>query len=263
MLTHKTKIRIIIGISTIAVAALFFSKRIVQDSSYHAFADARTLLSIPNCMNVLSNLLMLIVGAVGVYFIATHKLRLGFSRANLCFFIALLLTSIGSAYYHYQPNNSSLVWDRLPMTITFMSFFAIILYEFISKSLSHKLFIPLIGIGLASILYWQLSKLAGFEDLRLYVLVQFLPLVLIMVIALLYKSSFKKTAWIIVGIYALAKLSEHFDYQIYLQTLNILSGHSLKHVLAGVAPLIYLLYLRRKQEKQSINYTVRAKQNFN
>jgi hypothetical protein len=31
-----------------------------------------------------------------------------------------VLTAVGSGYYHLAPDNESLFWDRLPMTIAFM-----------------------------------------------------------------------------------------------------------------------------------------------
>ena len=244
---HKTVI--LLGITTIAIVALFFVKRIAQDVTYHAFADGRFFALIPNAMNVLSNGLMFIVGCIGIYNIYTNKLRLGFSQANLLFFVAIVCTSIGSAYYHYNPNNNSLVWDRLPMTIAFMSFFTIVIFQFISKQVALKLLLPSVLIGISSILYWQITRRLGFEDLRFYVLVQFLPLILIVIITVLYPDNvFKRTTWLILGCYIIAKLCEQFDTPIF--KLIAFSGHSLKHLFAGIAPLIYLYYLRNEKKQK-------------
>ena len=170
---------ILFGVTSIAIVSLFFVKRITQDATYHAFADTRLLAHIPNAMNVLSNVLMFVAGCLGVYVTYTNKLRLGFPQANLLFFVAILFTSIGSAYYHYNPNDNTLVWDRLPMTIAFMSFFTIVVFQFVNKTVALKLLLPHILIGFSSVIYWQTTKRLGFEDLRFYVLVQFLPLLLI------------------------------------------------------------------------------------
>ena len=82
------------------------------------------------------------------------------------FSLAYLLTGFGSAYYHLEPNNPTLVWDRLPMTIGFMSLFALIFAERIDDGLGRKLF-PWLVAGFASVLYWHLA-----DDLRPYLLMQ-------------------------------------------------------------------------------------------
>lgn len=35
-----------------------------------------------------------------------------------CFYIGVAAVGFGSAYYHLQPNDSTLVWDRLPVSLT-------------------------------------------------------------------------------------------------------------------------------------------------
>ena len=37
------------------------------------------------------------------------------ARAYYIFFTDILLVAFGSAWYHYNPNNTSLVWDRQAM----------------------------------------------------------------------------------------------------------------------------------------------------
>ena len=39
------------------------------------------------------------------------------------------MVAIGSSYYHWKPSNSRLVWDRLPMTVGFMSLVAVVISE--------------------------------------------------------------------------------------------------------------------------------------
>lgn len=209
------------------------------------------MLAIPNFMNVVSNGLLLIVGVTGVVLIITHKRSSAFYQANLLFFAAILATAIGSAYYHYNPNSETLVWDRLPMTMAFTAFFAIVMYEIVSPTFSKKVLIPLVLIGVISIAHWQFTKYVGKEDLRLYVLVQYLPILLIFLILILYKRSpFKIVAGLVFTAYLIAKACELMDSAIY-EALKIISGHSLKHLFAGIAPLLYLHYLV-KQNKEFI-----------
>ncbi len=236
--------------SEIAVG-LFFINPITQDINYHDFADKRHFYGIPNTLNIVSNIVIFLVGILGVLFILQFKLKLGFTRANLFFFSALIFTAVGSSYYHLNPTNETLIWDRLPMTMTFMAFFSVVIYEFISKTHSYKLLFPLIALGFCSILYWQLTKQLGKEDLRFYVLVQFLPIILIVLILTMYrKNQFSKTTWFIVLMYVLAKLFEEFDYQVF-SILQCVSGHSIKHLFAGIAPLFYLIYLLKQRKYQT------------
>jgi hypothetical protein len=93
---------------------------IAQDEAYHMFADSRTLCDIPNFWNVISNLPFAAVGILGLW-----KLR---GLADRVLFTGVLLTFFGSAYYHLAPSDARLVWDRLPMTITFMSLLACVLF---------------------------------------------------------------------------------------------------------------------------------------
>ncbi|MEJ7830980.1 MAG: hypothetical protein WKF91_22430, partial [Segetibacter sp.] len=37
-------------------------------------------------------------------------------------FTDFLLLTFGSGYYHWQPNNETLVYDQIPITIVLMSF---------------------------------------------------------------------------------------------------------------------------------------------
>ncbi len=142
---------------------LFFLDPIAQDVKYHSFADQNTLLGIPNFWNVLSNLPFLITGLWGLRIIVKQKAPI----AMVVFFIGIILVGPGSAYYHWNPNNITLIWDRLPMTIAFTSFFIWILSIFISDKIKKAL-IPALLVGAASVVYWAMV-----DDLRFYAWVQF------------------------------------------------------------------------------------------
>ena len=86
-----------------------------QDTNYHLFADNRTLMAIPNFLDVASNLPFLIVGVLGLRYLRREESG-DHGLPWSAFFLGVSLVSIGSAYYHWNPTNQSLVWDRLPMT---------------------------------------------------------------------------------------------------------------------------------------------------
>lgn len=231
--------------------AVFSIEPMAQDPAYHHFIDQRTLLSIPHCLNVLSNLLFLFVGVTGLYLLVKDRLVIldEMKPAYLVLFFAVSLVAFGSGYYHLSPSNDTLLWDRLPMAIAFMALFSVVVAETISVKLANRLLYPLIFTGLFSVVYWHITEQAGQGDLRLYILVQFLPMLLIPVILVFFRSRFNTQAhyWFMLMAYVAAKLLEHFDREIY-QSLQLVSGHSLKHIAAAIAVIFLLLGFIKRQE---------------
>jgi hypothetical protein len=245
------KQRLLIAVCLVAVIATLLAPRIPQDPDYHLFADGGSWLSIPNALNVLSNLLFAWIGIEGLFRLLGQKslhILQQMKVAYVTFFAALLFIAIGSIYYHWSPDNLSLAWDRLPMTIAFMSFISILLAERVSCRIAGRLFPLLIIAGVGSIVYWQYSELAGQGDLRFYALVQFLPVLLTPLILLSFESRYSRGSdiWWLWLWYIAAKLCEVFDHDIY-QWLQFLSGHSLKHIGAGIGCLVFLRHLRHRR----------------
>lgn len=238
----KNQLILLYVLSAIAVIACFFIKPIPQNPAYHHFADCITLFSIPNFWNVVSNLPFVIVGIMGIVkaiSIKAYPLKPNFAW----FFAGILLTGFGSGYYHWHPDSDTLIWDRLPMTISFMSFLSIIIGEFIDGDTGKRVLYPLLVAGIASIINWVVT-----DDLRMYALVQFLPILLILIILFLSKkeTAHKKYFWLIIVFYTIAKLLESYDVRIYDMTYKTVSGHALKHVAAAVAPFLFYRFLDRK-----------------
>ncbi len=221
---HTNRARLFIAAAALAGLAFFlFVPPIAQDETYHSFADSRTIWGIPNFWNVVSNFPFAVVGIVGLW-----KLRASFDRG---LFAGVLLTFFGSSYYHLAPSDSRLVWDRLPMTLVFMALLACVVSGEKDSRSTRWLLALLLTCGVASVLWWRISN-----DLRFYALVQFVPF-LILVPALWFVRDARYLAAVF-GFYALAKLAEFWDRAIFLG-LSI-SGHSIKHALAGVATYFIL-----------------------
>ena len=234
MATRHWRLYLIGAIGTAVIAAAFFIDPLPQDPAYHAFADRGRMLGIPNFWNVMTNLPFLFVGFVGL----ARARRLSDATLGLhyrVFCIGVSLVALGSAYYHFDPSTPALVWDRLPMTIAFMALFAAVLSDRVSQTLGRALLWPLITLGIASIAWWIRTELAGQGDLRPYAIVQFLPMLLVPLILLLSKSGGLDTAflWKSLAAYGAAKLAEHLD-PVILDATGVLSGHSLKHLLAAL-----------------------------
>lgn len=219
-----------------ASAGVWLLEPIPQDPAYHDFADQRALFGVAHFWNVASNLPFLIVGALG--WLQSRKVaspELGTHYRVLC--VAVTLVAIGSGWYHHAPSNATLVWDRLPMTVAFMTLFSALIADRISWLLGRALLWPLAVAGIASIAWWVRTEAAGAGDLRAYALVQFLPMVLMPLILLLWRdgSLAARTLWLALGAYALAKLLEHFDAAVFAATGGLVAGHALKHLAAALA----------------------------
>jgi Ceramidase len=178
---------------------------IVQNQNYHDFADQRTLFGIPNFWNVVSNIPFIGIGAVGLW-------QFGRSPATMLLFLGIFLTGFGSAYYHLEPNDQTLFWDRLPMAISFMAILAIAIVERVDTRAGAILLWPMTAIGVFSMLLWHWTG-----DLRLYAWVQFFPCLALPLIFILFAPRFSGTIyWLIAAaLYALAKLFEFYDSTIY------------------------------------------------
>jgi hypothetical protein len=217
---------------------------VLQDESYHQFADQRTIWGIPNFWNVISNLAFLVSGVWGIGALRrAEAFRCPWERAAFGVLLAgVLLTAAGSAYYHLRPNNGTLVWDRLPMTLAFLSLFSMTIGERIDPRLGRALLLPLLVAGTASVLYWKATG-----DLRSYGLTQFVPLIAIPAMLLLFPAHYSHSGgiWAMAGLYVLAKAVELYDRPI--GALMATGGHPWKHVLAAAAVACYVAAVRRRR----------------
>ncbi len=237
-------------VSLISIVGVYLLGPVEQDPGYHVFIDRRIILGVPNFWNVISNLAFLLVGLMGLHgllFSPRYKIIGEMREAYILFFIGVTLVALGSGYYHISPDNASLVWDRLPMTIAFMALFSVIIGEFISVRLAQMVLWPLVVLGALSVFYWYYTELTGTGDLRVYILVQYLPMMIAPLIMLFFKSGFTRNSgyWFMLSAYLLAKVFESFDGEVF-NMLTLLSGHTLKHLTAavGILFLLHALYHR-------------------
>jgi len=252
----KGLIGIVIVVICITICILL-QEPIAQSIDYHAFKDNRTFIFVPNFLNVISNLAFVVVGVIGLYNLLVSKnvvIVEKFKAGYIVLFLGLLLIGFGSGYYHLWPNNETLVWDRLPMTLSFMALVAIIITEYISINTGKQLLYPLLMLGGGSVAYWNYTESIDAGDLRFYILIQFIPLVIIPLILLVFKPVFShgNRYWWLLLAYVLAKFLEHFDAVIF-ETLSIVSGHTLKHLLAAFG-MFCLLSGYKKRKYMEVKY---------
>jgi hypothetical protein len=244
MKSFSIKIWFIALISLGTFLFLFSKSAITQSATYHQFVDQRPFLGIPNGQNVLSNVLFLITGLIGLKEILKHKSLV--STSWIAFFTSILLIAPGSAYYHWAPSNFSLIWDRLPMSFAFMAFYVILLSELVHIKCAK--FLPwALMTGMLSVLTWVATG-----DLRFYLWIQFSLFATVPLILILFPSRYTHKSWYALAllVYGFAKWAEVMDKQIFEGTSQLISGHSLKHILAslGLAGMWWMVKIRTEIE---------------
>lgn len=202
-------------------------------ADYHAFADRRLALGIRNAADVLSNLAFLAVGLLGLARLAASPEAPG-RRPLTLFFGAVAAVAVGSAHYHLAPDDATLLWDRLPMTIAFVAALVLVLTRVVSRAWERALG-PLVVLGVASALHWRLTG-----DVRVYAWVQLAPLLVAPAVLVLYREreAARRLAAplsLAVSLYVLAKVAEVTDVRVFEITGGVVSGHTLKHLLAASA----------------------------
>jgi hypothetical protein len=236
---------LLIAIAAIGAVALLFVGPMPQDQAYHEFADRRPALDIPNVMDVLSNVPFTIVGVIGLLWVlkSAHAFRSAAERrAALVFFVSVAFVGPGSGWYHLEPNNDTLLWDRVPIAAAAMALFAVLLAERFGPRIGGRLLAPLVLLGLASALYWGIT-----DDLRPYGFAQFFPIAGIILLVSLTRAPYSNGYGYLVtiGFYALAKVAESTDRAVFDATGQV-SGHTLKHLFAAAGAWWILRMMRRR-----------------
>jgi hypothetical protein len=246
------RVWVLVAAVAAAIVVVFLFPAIPQSEAYHKFADQRPLLGIANCLNVISNAPFLFIGLAGMG-LALRGTRAGtnlFLDARerwpwFAFFLGVMLTAFGSAWYHHHPDDHTLVWDRIPMTIGFMALVAAVVAERISVRVGLGLFLPLVALGIGSVIYWEITQTRGHGDLRPYVVAQFGSLLTLIFIFGLFPARYTRGLDFVtaLGLYGAAKVFEAADKLVFAAG-HIVSGHTFKHLVAALSTYWILRMLR-------------------
>ncbi len=232
-----------VGLALLVGAAIWlFMPAIGQQQSYHQFADSRAWRGIPNVADVLSNLAFVAVGLLGFYRVQQGQRPLPqVVRISLnVFFLGLFITGFGSAYYHWNPNDETLVGDRLPMTVAFAGVFGAILAERVSARSGIVVLLLMLVVGPASVFFWRSTG-----DLSLYVVVQFGGMAGMLLLLSLTKAGHDPFPWwALLAWYAVSKLMESGDALVWNASRELVAGHALKHIAAAIGGLAIANALR-------------------
>lgn len=247
----RTRNLLLIGLTLLAVAAALFVPAMPQPSVYHDFADKRQAYGIENFLDVVSNLAFAIAGVAGLALVLRPRTCFASPAERLpylVFGIGVLLTAAGSCYYHLKPNNETLFWDRLPMTIAFMGLVSAQIVDRVNVRAGLVALGPALLVGVGTVVYWIVTERQGRGNVVPYAVLQAYAVLVLLQLALLHPSRYTHggAIYAVFAAYLLAKVFEHYDRQIFEWT-GMVSGHTLKHVVAGLAgiPVVWMLWHRR------------------
>ena len=223
----KARPNLALYMTGILVLAMAFYGPIFQPAGYHAFADQRVLFGIPHIGDVVSNLGFLLVAAYGARRMQRRD------PAAILFIVALALTAFGSTWYHLAPDDARLVWDRLPIALACAALLA-------GAMPKPKLVLPALTVTAALSVWWWVMT----GDLRFYLLIQVAPLVLVPLLQWQYRAEAaqRRAFGLAIVLYVLAKLCEVADQSMFA-ALGLVSGHTMKHLLATLAALVLAHHL--------------------
>ncbi|MDP3661914.1 MAG: alkaline phytoceramidase [Nitrosomonas sp.] len=248
---------ILAGITVLVVAAAMILPPIPQPAEYHQFADQRSFSGIPNFNDVISNLAFFLSGSAGLVFLARvyrtpaqttfHDLKECLPYGVL--FFSVTAAALGSMYYHWTPDVDHLMWDRLPIVIGIAALLSATLVDRISPAVGLWALPLLVVSAVFSVLHWYWTELQGTGNLNFYIVMQFYSILLIVWISLSFPSRYTRgnDVYQVIALYAIAKLAEILDWQIFVWTDDWISGHTLKHLIAAYAAYRIVQILRKRR----------------
>lgn len=234
---------------------------IAQLPHYHEFANQAAWLGIPHAADVLSNSAFAIValwGMLRLWHVRHHPALYAGRYGYGLFLVGLLLTAAGSTYYHLAPDDARLVWDRLPIALVCAGLLAAVRAENLPNENGKVGAFLLAILAIISVDWWRMTAQNGVGDLRPYLLLQLLPLLLIPMWQAIYRAPQQDRITYSAAIvcYALAKFAEINDHAIEALT-GCISGHTLKHLLAALAAACIVNGLTRRTSNRTAGQRTR------
>lgn len=244
--THQLEMAMCVICTTLLVLGVL-GPSVEQPGHYHAFADQRYLWGIPNLMDVLSNLAFAAFGALGAWHLwrtsAAAFSAIDRRLAGLYFF-GLIVTAAFSAWYHLQPDNEGLAIDRYGMTIAFAGLMGLAASDRVSERAGLWLALAVLVGGACGVQTWS-----ALDNVLPWAILQYGGMALILALACLPAriGALSIPLLTVILVYALAKLLEHADQWVFELTQGLVSGHTLKHLVASCAALPVVSAIRRER----------------
>lgn len=221
-----------------------------QDPAYHLLADTRTFLgSVPRAGDVLTNLAILAAGIFGLALRPRMTVAPEERTAVNVLIAASILTAFGSAYYHWAPANATLIWDRLPIAIVLASLLALVMADRVHPLFAREALWPFTALGIASVILWGGSEAMGQGDLLPYLIVRIGAGIAIVLLLIARQPRHSGTMWLVAAVVTeiVMAIFERFDHEVFRLTSAVVSGHNVKHVLAGITLAFVFWWLRSRR----------------
>ena len=132
-----------------------------------------------------------------------------------------------------------------------LGFVAAQIAERMSPRVGVALLIPMLAIGIASVIYWRATERAGAGNVLPYAILQAYTMAAVLLLAFTHPSRYTRGSdiyWVFAA-YLAAKVTETFDAEIWQWTAGIISGHTLKHVFAALSGVIVCFTLLRRRPR--------------
>jgi hypothetical protein len=251
MLSLTRREAVLTALVVLVLVAQPFLPHLPQSQDYHHFVDTRTLFGIANAMDTLSNLPFILAGMAGIMLVFAGRLPAPTSALGamtLLTFAGLVATGIGSAWYHGQasPNDAGLAIDRYGMVIAFAGILGLAAAHKVSERAGWWLGWLVLVAGPFSVWWWTVSA-----SVAPYAVLQFGGMALLVLILFWRTPEGHATPgpnWgLLIGAYALAKVFEAADAQVWELTGHLVAGHALKHLAASLVALAVMAPLYRRR----------------
>jgi hypothetical protein len=244
---NRTILHLPLLLTLLLLAAFLAYGPMPQPQAYHQFADTRPLFGVPNAGDVLSNAGFALVGLWGLIRLwpLRRNAQLAAGWPGWCLFlVALVLTAVGSGYYHLDPENARLFWDRVPIALACAGLLAGARAECGHSMHAMRDTGLLAAAAVLTVLWWKITDRTGHGDLRFYLLLQLLTLTLIPLWQTIHHAP--RAARIAFGaavtLYVVAKVAEMNDHALFA-ALGWASGHTVKHLLSVLAAALLVGHL--------------------
>lgn len=206
---------------------------VTRAPGFHAYADRRAWLGVPNAGDVLSNLAFLVVAAL-----AARRLRAPALAAPrglaIAAVVAVGLVGVGSGAYHLAPGDAALAFDWAPIVLALVALTACVVGDRGGVALGRAVVLVGAPLALAVVAIWYAGGGTHGGDMRWYVALQGTAVLLPLVVALVAPGQIARLPLAAaLGAFVLARAFTARDAW-WLATVGI-SGHALKHVAAAGA----------------------------